>query len=64
MEFLEKNYKENLSFEDALDLGIKAISLNLESKQKLNPQSLEVINIIENGTNGSVVPLEKYSKLL
>lgn len=64
MDFLERNYKDNLSFEDALELAIKAISLNLEPKQKLNPQSLEVINIIENGTNGIVVPLEKYSKLL
>ncbi|MFA5745922.1 MAG: archaeal proteasome endopeptidase complex subunit alpha [archaeon] len=64
MEYLEKNYKENLSFEDAMEIGIKAIALNLEPKHKLNPQSIEVINISENGNNGTVVPLEKYSKLL
>lgn len=64
MDYLEKNYKDNLSLEEAIELGIKTISLNLEPKQKLNSQSLEVINIIENGTNEVVVPLEKYSKLL
>lgn len=64
MDFLEKNYKENLSFEDALAIGIKAISLNLEPKKKLNAQSIEVINVTENGNGNAVVPLEKYSKLL
>jgi 20S proteasome alpha/beta subunit len=64
MDFLEKNYKENLSFDDALTLGIKAISLNLEPKQKLNPQGIEVINISDNGNTDAVVPLEKYSKQL
>ncbi|HNW05608.1 MAG TPA: archaeal proteasome endopeptidase complex subunit alpha [archaeon] len=64
MDYLEKNYKENLSFEDALAIGIKAISLNLEPKQKLNAQSIEVINVTDNGNTNAVVPLEKYSKLL
>jgi proteasome alpha subunit len=64
MDYLEKNYKENLSFEDALAVGIKAISLNLEPKQKLNAQGIEVINVTDNGNADAVVPLEKYSKLL
>lgn len=63
MDFLEKSYKDNLSFDDALQLAIKAISLNLEPKQKLSVSSLEVINISENQTN-TIVPVEKYSKLL
>ncbi len=62
--YLEKNFKENLSFEEALTIAIKAISLNLEPKQKLNPQSIQVINIAENGDQDAIVPLEKYSKLL
>jgi proteasome alpha subunit len=64
MDYLEKSYKENLSFEDALTIGIKAISLNLEPKQKLNVQGIEVINVTDNGNTDAVVPLEKYSKLL
>lgn len=64
MDYLEKNFKENLSFDDALTIGIKAISLNLEPKQKLNAQGIEVINITDNGNMDAIVPLEKYSKLL
>lgn len=64
MDYLEKNFKENLSFDDALTIGIKAISLNLEPKQKLNAQGIEVINITDNGNTDAIVPLEKYSKLL
>jgi len=64
MDYLEKNFKENLNLEEALAIGIKAISLNLEPKQKLNSQSIEVINITDNGNMDTIVPLEKYSKLL
>ncbi len=62
MAHLEKSYKENMSFEDALKLAIKTISLNLEAKQKLDGNNLEVINITEK--NDAIVPFEKYSKLI
>lgn len=62
MGFLEKNFKENLSFEDALKIAFKAMSLNLEPKQKLEGKNLEVINITE--SKDSKVPFEKYSKLI
>ncbi|MCK9292942.1 MAG: archaeal proteasome endopeptidase complex subunit alpha [archaeon] len=60
---LEKNYKENMSFDDALRLAIKTISLNLEPKQKLNSKNLEVINVTDSENNISV-PIEKYNKYL
>ncbi len=63
MNYLEKHYKPNLSCEDAIKLAITTLSQNLENKQKLNPNSLEIINIVENEKD-SRVPLEKYSKLL
>jgi len=59
---LEKNYKDNLSFDDALKLAIKTLSLNLEAKQKLDVKNIEVLNITEN--KDAIVPVEKYSKLL
>ncbi|NCP71831.1 archaeal proteasome endopeptidase complex subunit alpha [archaeon] len=62
MAHLEKNYKDNLNFEDALKLAIKTLSLNLEAKQKLDSKNIEVIHINDN--NDSVVPFEKYSKLI
>jgi proteasome alpha subunit len=62
MGFLEKNYKENLSFEDALKLAFKAMSLNLEPKQKIEGKNLEVVNITE--SKDSKVPFEKYSKYI
>jgi proteasome alpha subunit len=63
MNYLEKHYKPNQSCEDAIKLAITTLSQNLENKQKLNPNSLEIINIVENEKD-SRVPLEKYSKLL
>jgi proteasome alpha subunit len=63
MNYLEKNYKQNMSYEDAMKLAIATLSQNLENKQKLNPNSLEIINIVENEKD-SRVSLEKYSKLL
>lgn len=63
MGYLEKNYKQNLSCEDAIKLAISTLSQNLENKQKLNPNSLEIINIVENEKDCRV-PLEKYSKFL
>jgi len=63
MAYLEKNYKDNLSFDDALKLAIKSLELNLEPKQKLNPAGLEILDITE-GKNNVVVPVDKYSKYL
>jgi len=63
LNFLEKKYKENMSFEDALKLAIKTISLNLEDKQKLDAKNIEVINIISKDKKG-IVPIEKFSKYL
>jgi len=63
MGYLEKNYKENMNFEDALKLGIKTLSLNLEAKQKLNPNYIEVLNITE-GQKNPIVPKEKLVKYI
>ncbi len=63
MSYLEKNYKPNLSFDDAIKLAINTLSQNLETKQKLNPKSLEIIDINENKQECRV-SLEKYSKFL
>ncbi|MDD3177952.1 MAG: archaeal proteasome endopeptidase complex subunit alpha [Candidatus ainarchaeum sp.] len=41
MSFLEKNFKEKLSSDDALKLALKTLSQNLESKQKLIASNLE-----------------------
>jgi proteasome alpha subunit len=63
MAYLEKNFKQNMGFEDATKLAINTLSQNLENKQKLNPNSLEIINIVQNEKDCRV-PLEKYSKYL
>jgi proteasome alpha subunit len=63
LDFLEKKYKDNMSFDEALKLAIKTISLNLESKQKLNANNIEVINITEN-SGEVIVPNTKYSKYI
>ena len=63
MEHLEKNYKPNMSFDDALKLAIKTITLNLEAKQKLDGNNIEVLNITENDGK-TFVPVEKYAKLI
>jgi proteasome alpha subunit len=63
MTYLEKNFKKNLNLDDAIKLAINTLNQNLESKQKLNSKSLEVINICEDNKN-SVLPLSKYSKYL
>ncbi len=60
---LEKNYKPNMSFDDALKLAIKTITLNLEPKQKLEADNIEVINITEDERK-AIVPQDKYSKLI
>ena len=52
-----------MNCEDAIKLAITTLSQNLENKQKLNPNSLEIINIVENEKDCRV-PLEKYSKHL
>lgn len=59
---LEKHFKENLSFDEALRLAIKMLSLNTELKQKLDIKNIEVVNITNK--NDFVVPFEKYSKYL
>lgn len=59
---LEKNYKENLSFDDALKLAFKTLALNLDVKQKLDVKNIEVLNITEK--TDAIVPVDKYSKLL
>ena len=63
MTYLEKNYKKTLTKDDAIKLAIKTLSQNLDAKQKLNPKSLEIIDVTENN-NDAVVSLDKYSKFL
>jgi len=63
MAHLEKSYKPNMSYDEALKLAIKTIELNLEPKQKLEANNLEVLNITEKG-HDSILGQEKFSKLL
>ncbi len=63
MAHLEKNYKVNMSFDDALKLAIKTLTLNLEPKQKLEANNIEVINITEDERK-AIVSQDKYSKLI
>jgi len=63
MDFLEKKYKDNLTFENAFSLAIKALNLNLSPKEKLNAEHLEVININKD-VNKCDVPIEFIKKNL
>ena len=63
MKFLEKKYKENMSFEAAFSLAIKALNLNLSPKEKLNPNHLEIINVNKDSKK-SKVPVELIKKNL
>ena len=40
MEYFEKNYRENMTMEEAINMGIKAIQRG--SKGKLNPDAIEI----------------------
>jgi proteasome alpha subunit len=40
MAFFEHHYKENLSMDEAIDLGVKA--LNKGNEGKLNPEAIEI----------------------
>ena len=40
MTYFEKNYKENITLEEAIDMGIKAIHKG--SEKKLNPDAIEI----------------------
>jgi proteasome alpha subunit len=40
MEYFEKNYREDLTMEEAVDMGVKALSKGTEGK--LNPEATEI----------------------
>ncbi|MCK5459119.1 MAG: proteasome subunit alpha, partial [Thermoplasmatales archaeon] len=40
MEYFEENYRENMTMEEAIDMGIKAIQKG--SEKKLNPDAIEI----------------------
>jgi proteasome alpha subunit len=46
MAFFEENYKENITLEDAIDMGIKALHKGTEGK--LNPDAIE-IGVVKKG---------------
>jgi len=41
-EFLEKNYKEDLTIEDTILLALKALSATLKPNEKLTPNTVEI----------------------
>lgn len=56
MAFFESHYKENLSMDDAIDLGIKA--LNKGNEGKLNPEAIE-IGVVKKGEKFRIIPPEE-----
>ena len=47
MAYFESNYEDNLPFEDAVGLGIKA--LNKGNEGKLNPDAIEIGYVVKGG---------------
>ena len=56
MQFFEEQYREDISMDEAIDLGIKA--LNKGTEGKLNPEAIE-IGIIKKDEKFHILPLDK-----
>ncbi|MEM2387949.1 MAG: archaeal proteasome endopeptidase complex subunit alpha [Candidatus Thermoplasmatota archaeon] len=63
IEYFEKNYKENLSLEEAIEMGIEAMRISKEDK-KLDKEAIE-IGVVEEGKEFRILSkkeIEKYFK--
>jgi len=56
MSYFENHYQEGLSFEQAVDLGIKA--LNSGNEGKLNPEAIEIGSVVKDGKFSIMTPEE------
>lgn len=61
MDFFEKNYKEGMTKEEAITLGIKAIHKGTDGK--LNPEATE-IGIVDKDQKFHILPEEETKKLV
>ena len=61
LKYLEKNYKENLTQDQALKLAINTISQNLEKGKKISLENLDIIDIKKE--KGEKISLEKLKKI-
>jgi proteasome alpha subunit len=59
MEYFEKNYREDLTMEDAVDMGIKALSKGTEGK--LNPEATE-IGVVDKDFKFYILPQDETNK--
>jgi proteasome alpha subunit len=59
MEYFEKNYREDLTMEDAVDMGIKALSKGTEGK--LNPEATE-IGVVDKNFKFYILPQDETNK--
>jgi proteasome alpha subunit len=59
MEYFEKNYREDLTMEEAIDMGIKALSKGTEGK--LNPEATE-IGVVDKDFKFYILPQDETNK--
>jgi len=59
MEYFEKNYREDLTMEEAVDMGIKALSKGTEGK--LNPEATE-IGVVDKNFKFYILPQDETNK--
>ena len=56
MSFFESNYREGLSMDEAIDMGVKALHKGTEGK--LNPDAIE-IGVVDKEIDFNILPQEK-----
>jgi proteasome alpha subunit len=59
MEYFEKNYRDDLTMEEAVDMGIKALSKGTEGK--LNPEATE-IGVVDKNFKFYILPQDETNK--
>jgi len=59
MEYFEKNYRDDLNMEEAIDMGIKALSKGTEGK--LNPEATE-IGVVDKNFKFYILPQDETNK--
>jgi proteasome alpha subunit len=59
MEYFEKNYRDDLTMEEAVDMGIKALSKGTEGK--LNPEATE-IGVVDKDFKFYILPQDETNK--
>jgi proteasome alpha subunit len=61
MAYFEEHYKENMTFEEAVDMGIKALYRGTEGK--LNPDAIE-IGVVRKGVKFHILPVEETKEFV